>query len=212
MATSAYHDSARALLDGFVPAAACESSAEGAMGVHHVNLARYSAHVLDASVDAARPEFLLYFPGAGGGRQRLAGVEYGVPVFVNGLPYYGSAPPDPRAINPAPSLFGHRFDGPMRGHNAAQPWHYDLHVWLWSENPAGIFAPWNPAWRCDGSYTPPTVSGSGGRGCMSSRGPRSRITGRPLARRHRIFLRGTASSGCVRVARTRANRIRFRIR
>lgn len=209
MATNAYHDSARALLDGFVPASGCESSAEGAMGVHYVNLARYSAHVLDASVDAARPEFLLYFAGVGGGPQRLAAVEYGVPVFVNGLPYYGSAPPDPRAINPPPSLFGHRFDGPMRGHTAAQPWHYDLHVWLWSENPAGIFAPWNPAWRCPGSYTPPTGAGSGGRGCRfldpGGRFGRMQDCGR-------LVFRSIDGAGGMELTRTRANQIRFRIR
>ena len=147
-ATDKYHDSSRALRDGFVAAGGCEQSAEGGMGVHYVNLARYAAHRLDPSLDAARPEFLLYRPGDNGGRQRLAGVEYGVPVFLNGLPYYGSAPPDPRVINPAPTFFGHTFDGPMRGHVPEQPWHYDLHVWLWSKNPAGVFAPWNPAWRC----------------------------------------------------------------
>ena len=159
MATDAYHDQGRASMDGFAPAGSCEASAEGAMGVHYINLARYAAHRLDTSVDAARPEFLLYFPAAGGSAGRLAGVEYGVPVFVNGVPYYGSEPPDPGSINPAPILFGHTFDGPMRGHIAAQPWHYDLHVWIWSANPAGTFAPWNAAWNCDGTYTPPVLQG-----------------------------------------------------
>jgi len=26
--------------------------------------------------------------------------------------------------------------------------HYDLHVWLWKENPAGMFSPTNPNIRC----------------------------------------------------------------
>jgi hypothetical protein len=26
--------------------------------------------------------------------------------------------------------------------------HYDLHVWLWKENPAGLFSPTNPAVKC----------------------------------------------------------------
>ena len=32
--------------------------------------------------------------------------------------------------------------------------HYDLHVWLFKNNPEGIFAPTNPAVQCTGSsYT-----------------------------------------------------------
>ena len=32
--------------------------------------------------------------------------------------------------------------------------HYDLHVWLWKKNPAGLFAPTNPDVRCPKSaYT-----------------------------------------------------------
>jgi hypothetical protein len=32
--------------------------------------------------------------------------------------------------------------------------HYDLHVWLWKENPAGLFKPINPSMTCgDYSYT-----------------------------------------------------------
>jgi hypothetical protein len=28
------------------------------------------------------------------------------------------------------------------------PWHYDLHVWLWEDNPTGLFAMFNPAISC----------------------------------------------------------------
>jgi hypothetical protein len=32
--------------------------------------------------------------------------------------------------------------------------HYDLHVWLWKHNPAGLFAPTNPNVKCPkGAYT-----------------------------------------------------------
>jgi hypothetical protein len=47
-----------------------------------------------------------------------------------------------------PSLFGQEFDGPMEGHGPGQPIHYDLHVWLWKKNPAGMFAPFNPKVAC----------------------------------------------------------------
>ena len=47
-----------------------------------------------------------------------------------------------------PSLFGVTFDGPMPGHNPTMPIHYDLHVWLFADNPSGMFAPFNPTLSC----------------------------------------------------------------
>jgi hypothetical protein len=47
-----------------------------------------------------------------------------------------------------PTLFGQPFDGPMPGHNPTMPIHYDLHVWLWADNPAGLFAQFNPNLSC----------------------------------------------------------------
>ncbi len=50
-------------------------------------------------------------------------------------------------------MLGRPFDGPMHGHEPLMPQglhHYDLHVWLWKENPAGLFSPTNPAVKCDG--------------------------------------------------------------
>jgi hypothetical protein len=47
-----------------------------------------------------------------------------------------------------PSLWGRPFDGPMTGHDPGMPVHYDLHVWLYDSNPAGVFAPWNPSVSC----------------------------------------------------------------
>ncbi len=41
------------------------------------------------------------------------------------------------------------FQGPMAGHVAGQPWHYELHVWLWDTNPNGMFAQWNPSISCN---------------------------------------------------------------
>jgi hypothetical protein len=28
------------------------------------------------------------------------------------------------------------------------PVHYDLHVWLWEDNPSGLFAMFNPSLSC----------------------------------------------------------------
>lgn len=45
----------------------------------------------------------------------------------------------------------------MEGHEPLLPQglhHYDLHVWLWKQNPAGLFNPTNPSVKCSGyTYT-----------------------------------------------------------
>lgn len=45
----------------------------------------------------------------------------------------------------------------MEGHHPLIPTalhHYDLHVWLFKTNPAGVFSPTNPAVTCGGyGYT-----------------------------------------------------------
>jgi hypothetical protein len=32
--------------------------------------------------------------------------------------------------------------------------HYDLHVWIWRENPSGTFAQWNPKVECPADAAP----------------------------------------------------------
>ena len=34
-----------------------------------------------------------------------------------------------------PSLMSHAFDGPMEGHKSGVPAHYDLHAWVYGDNP-----------------------------------------------------------------------------
>lgn len=56
-------------------------------------------------------------------------------------------------VKERPRLFGQPFDGPMEGHEPLMPrelHHYDLHVWLFKENPAGLFAATNPSVGCAG--------------------------------------------------------------
>ncbi len=142
-ATAKYRDFTVALADGFVPATGCEQTSLGAMGQHW---ARVDRMAIDG-VGARTPEMLLYVPR--GSRLVLAGAEYEQSASVSGLPYYGIAPPDPSKVSPAPVMFGgRRFDGPMQGHVQIQPWHYDLHVWLWEHNPTGLFAQYNPNLSC----------------------------------------------------------------
>jgi hypothetical protein len=136
-ATAKYHDVNRAIADGFVEDPHCEPG----MGYHYLHFGR-----LGQPPSANEPSILLYSPTKDGGR-RLVAVEYFTPVFVNGEPWWGdeNSPPPPGSYNPAPELFGVPFEGPMAGHNPYMPWHYDLHVWLWLNNPDGIFAGYNNA-------------------------------------------------------------------
>lgn len=143
-ATAQYHQESRAVKDGFFADAECVEAPDlGAMGIHYANPSRTN----DTFVDPAAPEILIYEPQANGDR-RLVAVEYFAPVIVNGVPWFGPGAPPNGQYNAAPALFGQTFNGPMPGHNPSMPWHYDLHVWIWRNNPAGMFAPFNPKVSC----------------------------------------------------------------
>lgn len=128
VATARFHSPEQALRAGYHPTPECVASPFGAMGVHYEN----PALMADPAVDAARPEILLYAPGADG-ELELVAVEY----FRNAS-----------AGAMAPALFGHTFDGPMPGHHPGMGTHYDLHVWVWQDNPSGTFAQFNPDVSC----------------------------------------------------------------
>jgi hypothetical protein len=142
-ATAKYHDVSVALAAGYVPVGDCAQGPTGAMGTHFINFPLFFA-----PPDPLAPAVLLYEPSSDG--PKLVGVEYWAPVLVNGEPWWGdeNSPPPPGSYNPAPELFGVPFDGPMAGHSPQEPWHYDLHVWLWRPNPDGMFSAWNPAVSC----------------------------------------------------------------
>jgi hypothetical protein len=144
-ATAQYHNERKALADGFLSTFECVSvPGLGAMGVHYINPAR----MMDTNVNVSEPEALLYLR-QNDGTMRLVGMEYVVPALSNGAPWFGGAgSPPPVVDNAAPSLFGRTFDGPMAGHEPGQPWHYDLHVWAWRDNPLGLFFPFNSKLTC----------------------------------------------------------------
>ncbi len=127
-----YQDVRRALADGFVPVSECTESPAGGMGVHFLNPARATA-----PLDATKPAILLYLPTSDGG-YRLLGAEW----------FQADADQNLGTDDDRPSLWGQPFDGPMLGHEPGMPIHYDLHVWLYDANPAGVFAPWNPTVNC----------------------------------------------------------------
>ncbi|MBA3950016.1 MAG: hypothetical protein H0X44_08755 [Acidobacteria bacterium] len=152
-ATWAFHDINQAVAAGYASPAGghCDQSPAGAMGVHAANQALIGSQTLDPT----QPEVLLYLP-TGGGKYALVGVEYLQPVLLRNPATGAVAPwfaPEPWPstfvpITPAPTLFGQTFQGPMPGHVPGMPWHYDLHVWAWSENPSGRFTQWNPSLSC----------------------------------------------------------------
>jgi hypothetical protein len=104
--------------------------APGGMGVHFFNVGYMG------QLDPAKPQVLVY-EYAAGGKLRLVAAEYFIPLS-----------PD---VKERPKLFGKPFDGPMMGHHPLMPHemkHYDLHVWLWKNNPKGMFSPTNPSVKC----------------------------------------------------------------
>lgn len=142
-----YEDPFVAVHDGYFSTVGCVAYPEGggegevpydpgAMGVHFLN-----PRLLDGKVDPQRPEVLVYNR-LDDGTLRLMAAEWMVPL---------------EAASERPMLFGQEFDGPMVGHEPLMPegfHHYDLHAWLWTENPAGRFAPTNPGMECpDSGYT-----------------------------------------------------------
>ncbi|MEJ7701588.1 MAG: hypothetical protein WKF71_18380 [Pyrinomonadaceae bacterium] len=143
-ATAKYHRVEEAVADGYVSTVDCVSSPDGGMGIHYIKPFLAS----NLTLDVTQPELLLYEP-MKNGKLRLVGVEYFVPVIVNGVgPWFGSTAPPEGQYNQAPELYGQTFDGPMPGHNTGMPWHYDLHVWVWKHNPSGMFADFNPTVQC----------------------------------------------------------------
>jgi len=137
-----YRDPVVAVHDGYFSSVGCieypqgghegtMQYAPGGMGVHFLNL-----QLVSPTLDPARPQVLIYEPD--GDKLRLAAAEWFVPVQA--LP-----------AGSRPVIFGKQLQGPMEGHHPLMPeglHHYDLHVWLWKANPAGVFAPTNPAVKC----------------------------------------------------------------
>jgi hypothetical protein len=143
-----YKDPVVAVHDGYFSTLGCvtypKAGAEGrvrytagGMGVHFINLA-----LVGQPLDPMKPQILVYEPV--GGKLQLVAAEWFVPLSPE--------------VKAPPAIFGRDFDGPMEGHHPLMPHalhHYDLHVWLWKANPAGLFSPTNPHVKCPkgGPYT-----------------------------------------------------------
>jgi len=101
----------------------------GAMGVHFINMG-----LVGPKLDSTKPQVLLYE--MVGDKLVLTGAEWFVPTDLAKTP---------------PTILGHKLMGPMEGHAPIMPaelHHWDLHVWLWKNNPNGMFSPTNSAVKC----------------------------------------------------------------
>ncbi len=152
-ALAKYADPIVAVRDGYFSTVACVDFPKGAvdgpityppgaMGVHLLNTAN-----VGPVLDPAKPQILVYEPV--GDKLVLAAAEWFMPVAVAG--------------DKAPTIFGQTLYGPMDGHEPIMPAalrHYDLHVWLWKNNPAGMFVSTNKAVKCSPKATYTVAIGS----------------------------------------------------
>jgi hypothetical protein len=100
----------------------------GAMGYHYFN----PALMADNAVDALEPEVLVYESAPDGGR-KLVAVEW----VVRG------PNTNPPGVPTAPSVLG------MPMHILVPAVGFWIkHAWIWKNNPAGMFADWNPEVSC----------------------------------------------------------------
>lgn len=97
----------------------------GGMGYHYINVS-----LLDTTVDFLQPEAMVYVPGPNGILQ-LGAVEYIVPAAAWDAEH-----------SELPQVIGHEFHlNPSLGV-------YVLHIWIWKNNPSGMFEDWNPKVSC----------------------------------------------------------------
>lgn len=159
-AAEPFQDVEVALAHGYIadPMNVCETadmmgrdSSEGAMGVHYfrpdllqITGTEPRVNGLGTHTDFLEPAVLLYEPQADGSMV-LVGVEN--IVFAAAWEAGGHVEP--------PSLMGIPYDymenDPATEVDEAHHFepHFDLHVWLFRENPTGTFAQFNPAVTCE---------------------------------------------------------------
>jgi hypothetical protein len=153
-----YRDVKVALAEGYItPDNHCVSAEReglpadlGAMGIHYIHPELLQITGADPRVDGtgthtdwSRPAILIYEPQADGSLELVALENL---VFEAAWNATGK---------PAPVLNGrtwdHMADDPSTEGDEAHGFtpHYDQHVWLWRDNPAGVLMPFNPAVTCD---------------------------------------------------------------
>jgi hypothetical protein len=140
-ATTAFHDLGVAKKAGYgllvdAKGIACiDNPGTGGMGVHFANKTLVGAPTLDVT----KPEVLVYAPTRKGGL-KLVALEY--IVFQADWDKTHDAPP---------TLYGRHFHLTPAGNRYGLPAFYELHAWIWKDNPRGLFDDWNPKVSCAAS-------------------------------------------------------------
>ncbi|HEX7797593.1 MAG TPA: hypothetical protein VF456_24690 [Vicinamibacterales bacterium] len=133
-ATAKYHDVSAALADGYqlgykgVVTGCISNPTAGAMGYHYFNWAKMD----DPNIVAGDPEVLVYHKDDDGALV-LGAVEWVVPKVL--WEQAGHAE--------APVVFGQT----LHVLNPVLNWYIE-HAWIWTHNPSGLFADWNPNVSC----------------------------------------------------------------
>jgi hypothetical protein len=160
-ATDRFQDVNVALAEGYIrdPANMCETAAmmgapaaAGAMGVHYfrpdlLGITAPPSPRVDGNgtyTDFGAPAVLIYEPQADGS-MRLVAVENLVFIRAwteaghNDPPTFHGVPYDRMEDDPATEVDeAHNFEP-----------HFDRHVWVYRENPNGVFTPFNPSVTCE---------------------------------------------------------------
>lgn len=127
-ATARYNSTTQAIRAGYEVDEHCVAvDGLGGMGYHWVNGA-----LIDPVFDPAQPEALLYEADKNG-NLKLVGVEYIVINIGQDHPHFGDHPFDVGGVPPLME---------------AEVPHWSLHVWVYKNNPNGIFTPFNPDVSC----------------------------------------------------------------
>jgi hypothetical protein len=131
-ATDPYQDLNVALEDGFVQLFDCTvnpNNAAEAMGQHYINPDR-----VDSSLKLTEPEVLMYEPQPDGS-MALVAVEYIV------FEHDWSKPQPPKFLGQ--TLKRKEYVGLHQ----VDPF-FEVHAWVWKDNPTGVFADWNTDVSC----------------------------------------------------------------
>jgi hypothetical protein len=156
-----YRDVEAALADGYIPdpSGMCVTAEmegrpaeEGAMGIHYIRMDLLGitgppnprVDGTGTHTDFRRPAILLFEPQADGSLELL-----GVENLVFAAAWREAGNTEPPAFHGVP--WDYMEDDPATEVDEAHGFepHYDRHIWLYRENPLGVFATMNPNVTCE---------------------------------------------------------------